>query len=175
MSQLVAEMLQLLRVSITKGAVLRVSLPEKLPAVSANAAQRRQVVMNLITNASQAIGETGGVISVTTSEVRIDVGPPEGNAPGLPFGNYVRLEVSDTGCGMTEEVRARMFNPFFTTKSPGPGLGVSAVQGIIRTHNGTINVASAPGRGSCSKPPMGRMERNCLALVHRQLTRFSCI
>ena len=148
-SQLVAEMLQLLRVSITKGAVLRVSLPEKLPAVSASAAQLRQVVMNLITNASEAIGETGGVISVTTSEVRIEVGRPEGSAPGLPFGNYVRLEVSDTGCGMTQEVRAKMFDPFFTAKSLGRGLGLSAVQGIIRTHNGTINVVSAPGRGSC--------------------------
>jgi CheY-like chemotaxis protein len=142
-------MLQLLKISITKRAVLRVSLPEKLPTVSANAGQLRQVVMNLITNASEAIGEEGVVITVTTSKVRIDGGSFEGNTPGLPLGDYVWLKVSDTGCGMTEEVRARMFDPFFTTKLPGRGLGLSAVQGIIRTHGGTINVVSAPGRGSC--------------------------
>jgi len=149
LSVLVAEMLQLLKVSITKRAVLRVNLPENLPPVSANAAQLRQVVMNLITNASEAIGETGGVITVTTSKVRIDGGSSEGNPSGLPFDDYVQLQVSDTGGGMTEEVRARMFDPFFTTKMPGRGLGLSAVQGIMRTHGGTINVVSAPGRGSC--------------------------
>jgi len=148
-SQLVAEMLQLLKISITKCAVLRVSLPERLPAISANAAQLRQVVMNLITNASEAIGENGGVITVSTSTVRFDGGPSAGNISELPSGDYLRVEVSDTGCGMTEEVRGKMFDPFFTTKSPGRGLGLSAVQGIIRTHGGTINVVSAPGHGSC--------------------------
>lgn len=147
-SQLVSEMLQLLKISITKRAALRVILPDNLPPVSANGAQLRQVVMNLITNASEAIGERGGVITVATSRVRIDGGSFPGNAPGLPVGDYLRLEVSDTGCGMTAEVRDRIFDPFFTTKLPGRGLGLSAVQGIIRTHGGTINVVSAVGRGS---------------------------
>ncbi len=146
-SQMVGEMLQLLKISITKRAVLKVNLPPNLPAISANAAQFRQVVMNLIMNASEAIGEKDGLITVAASKVRVD-GAFGGSPAGLPSGDYLRLAVSDTGCGMTDEVRARMFDPFFTTKLPGRGLGLSAVQGIVRTHGGAINVVSSPGFGS---------------------------
>ena len=138
LSKLVGEMLHLLKVSISKRAVLNIDLPERLPAVQANAAQMRQVVMNLITNASDALGEEEGVISVRVSP-----------APASSLdGNFVRLEVSDSGCGMTDEIRARIFDPFFTTKFAGRGLGLAAVQGIIRRHGGVIHVASAPGQGS---------------------------
>ena len=141
LSGLVNEMLQLLKVSISKRAKLTVDLPEDLPAVRGNAAQIRQVVMNLITNASEALGETGGNICVTLAPVRS--GPDA-------FADYarLRLSVSDTGCGMAEEIEARIFDPYFTTKFAGRGMGLAAVQGIIRDHGGTISVVSAPGQGS---------------------------
>jgi two-component system, cell cycle sensor histidine kinase and response regulator CckA len=142
LASLVREMLQLLKVSISKRAVLNVDLPEKLPYIRANAAQIRQVVMNLVTNASEALGGKDGVISVTLAHV----GPQPDSI--LPEGDLLRLEVSDTGCGMSQELQAGIFDPFFTTKSSGRGLGLSAVQGIIRRHGGTIRVESAAGAGS---------------------------
>jgi signal transduction histidine kinase len=144
LSLLVTEMLQLLKISISKHVVLDAELGEDLPAVQANAAQIRQVVMNLVTNASEEIGERHGVIRVTTSQVR--VGPGGAHVTGtatLPLGAYLKLKVSDTGSGMTPEVQARIFDPFFTTKSTGRGLGLTAVQGIVRSHFGAISVVSA--------------------------------
>jgi PAS domain S-box-containing protein len=146
LSRLISEMLQLLNVSISKRAKLKVNLNEQLPLVRANAAELRQVVLNLITNASDALGEDEGVISVSVTRVRLGA---DYGAPGLPHGDYVRLEVSDTGCGMTEEIQSRIFDPFFTSKFAGRGLGLAAVRGVIRSHGGTINVVSAPGQGSC--------------------------
>jgi two-component system, cell cycle sensor histidine kinase and response regulator CckA len=134
---LMREMLQLMRVSISKNADLNVDLPERLPMIRANAAQIRQVVMNLITNASEALGGKEGAVSIALKQVHIS------DEPG-----YLRLEISDTGCGMTEEVRAGIFDPFFTTKGAGRGLGLASVQGIIRSHGGAISVASAPKQGS---------------------------
>jgi two-component system, cell cycle sensor histidine kinase and response regulator CckA len=131
-------MLQLMRVSISKNAALNVDLPERSPMIRANAAQIRQVAMNLITNASEALGGKEGAVSIALKQVHT------GGERG-----YLRLEISDTGCGMTEEVRAGIFDPFFTTKGAGRGLGLASVQGIIRSHGGAISVASAPGRGSC--------------------------
>ncbi len=146
-SQLVEEMLELLKISISKHAKLMVELPKNLPAVRANAAQIRQVVMNLITNASDALGDKDGVISVTTAKV--ESGDPFAvNQLDPCTGGYLRLKVSDTGCGMTAGVLARIFDPFFTTKFTGRGLGLAAAQGIIRSHGGTINVVSASGQGS---------------------------
>ena len=145
LSGLLHEMLEFLKVSISKRATLKVTLPEKLPAVRANAAQLRQVVLNLITNASEALGEQEGVISVAVTQVRSG---PSDSAPNLSRGDYVRLEVSDTGCGMTEEIQSKIFDPFFTTKFAGRGMGLAAVKGIVRSHGGTINVVSAPGQGS---------------------------
>jgi PAS domain S-box-containing protein len=131
-SSLVEEMLQLLKVTISKHAVLKAELGECLPAVHGNPAQIRQIVMNLVTNASEAIAARDGVIRVTTS----------------PAGDYIQLGVSDTGSGITPEVQARIFDPFFTTKFTGRGLGLSAVDGIVRAHGGTINVVSSPGQGT---------------------------
>jgi two-component system cell cycle sensor histidine kinase/response regulator CckA len=143
-SRLVDEMLQLLKVSISKRATLKVNLAKNLPPASVNAPQIRQVVMNLITNASEALGENEGQITVTTSLTQI----PADNPRHLPEGDYLCLEVQDTGCGMTEEVKAKIFDPFFTTKFAGRGLGLAAVQGIIRSHGGAFAVASALGQGS---------------------------
>jgi PAS domain S-box-containing protein len=135
--KLVDEMIRLLKVSISKGATLRVELSENLPTVQANAAQLRQVLMNLVINASEALGEKEGVISVTLAKVHSDADR-----------DRIRLEVGDTGCGMTEETQAKMFDPFFSTKFAGRGLGLAAVQGIVRSHGGALSVESAPGHGS---------------------------
>src|SRR5204862_4109413 len=103
---LVKEMLQLLEVSISKRAKLKLDLPENLPAVRANAAQIRQVVMNLITNASEALGEREGVISATLALAQPTPDQPAENTPGFLQEGYLRLVVSDSGCGMTEEIQA---------------------------------------------------------------------
>jgi len=151
LSRLVEEILELLRVSISKHAVLRylrTDLSRNLPAVRGNAAQIRQVVMNLVINASEAIGEKEGIINATTVLVSGSVNLASTGTTGMPPGEYVRLEVSDNGCGMTETVKAKIFDPFFSTKFAGRGLGLAVVQGIVRAHGGEINLRSAPGEGT---------------------------
>jgi two-component system cell cycle sensor histidine kinase/response regulator CckA len=147
LSLLVEEMLLLLKVAISKRAIFKVDLPRNLPGVRANATQIRQVVMNLITNASEALEEQEGVISLSVAEIRV----PDAPGPGalyLPEGSYIQLEIRDTGCGMTQETQAKIFDPFFTTKFTGRGLGLAAVQGIVRAHGGTMNVETARGKGA---------------------------
>ena len=145
-SRIVEEMVELLKVSVSKHAVLETDLGQDLPAVRANAAQLRQIVMNLVTNASEAIGDRDGVIRVTTRRVTLDETAPDWI--GLPDGDYVQLEVSDTGCGMSPETQAKVFDPFFTTKSAGRGLGLAVVHGIVRSLGGTIHLASEPDKGT---------------------------
>jgi two-component system cell cycle sensor histidine kinase/response regulator CckA len=147
-SRLVEEMLELLKVSISKHAILQTNLLPNLPPIRGNAAQIRQILMNLVINASEAIGEKPGVISVMTSCVRGGEDAAPYDLGKLPEGYYLRLEVSDTGCGMTDEERARIFDPFFTTKFAGRGLGLAVVQGIVKAHEGTITLASVPGKGT---------------------------
>jgi two-component system cell cycle sensor histidine kinase/response regulator CckA len=147
LSQLVEEMIGLLKVSTSKHVLLKTDLSRDLPAVMGSAPQLRQVLMNLIINASEAIGEQDAEISITTSRV---TSPDITATNGTPVAesDHVRLEVSDTGCGMTDEVRARVFDPFFSTKFPGRGLGLAVVQGIVRDHGGFLNLVSAPGQGT---------------------------
>ena len=147
LSRLVEEMLELLKVSISKHAVLKTDLGQNLPAALGRASQIRQVVMNLIINSSEAMGEKDGVIQVTTSRTILPRKPGT-NGPGLRSGDYLTLEVSDTGVGMTEEAQAKIFDPFFSTKFVGRGLGLAVVQGIVRDHGGAINLVSAPGQGT---------------------------
>ena len=147
-ARLAAAMLELLKVSVSKHAILKTDLPEDLPAVRGNAPQLRQLVMNLVINASEAIGETDGVICVTLSRVAPCQDLASNGAANWRQSGYLRLEVSDTGSGMTEETRAKMFDPFFTTKFAGRGLGLAVVQSIVNSHGGAINVVSAPGRGT---------------------------
>jgi two-component system cell cycle sensor histidine kinase/response regulator CckA len=147
LARLVEEMLELLKVSISKHAVLQTDLGKNLPAVPGRASQIRQIVMNLIINASEAIGAKDGVIRVTISHTILPR-PGGANRPGLPSGDYLILEVSDTGGGMTEDAQAKIFDPFFSTKFAGRGLGLAVVQGIVRDHSGAINVVSGPGLGT---------------------------
>ncbi|RME19135.1 MAG: PAS domain S-box protein [Deltaproteobacteria bacterium] len=153
LSELVREMTELLRVSVAKSAALRLELDDSLPPVEADASQLRQVVMNLITNASEAIGDESGVITVFTGTQEVGGDYLDGTliGDGLEAGKYVVLEVTDTGCGMDEQTRSRMFDPFFTTKFTGRGLGLAAVLGIVRGHGGTIKVYSESGRGTTVK------------------------
>ena len=148
LARLVEEMLELFKISISKHATLKVDLPKNLPAIRANAVQMRQIVMNLITNASEALGDKEGVISVTIAKVESEQEAFADFQSDPSADGQLRLEVRDTGCGMTAETVAKIFDPFFTTKLSGRGLGLAAVQGIIRSHGGTINVVSAPGQGS---------------------------
>jgi PAS domain S-box-containing protein len=139
------EMLPLMNVSASKNATFEVHVRDGLSMIRANATQIRQVLLNLVTNASEALGGKEGVITVRLSEIR----PRESFVDQTrPSGHCLRLEVSDTGCGMTEHIRAGIFDPFFTTKGAGRGLGLAAVQGIVRSHGGQISVESSPGRGS---------------------------
>jgi PAS domain S-box-containing protein len=147
LSRLVGEIIQLLRLAISKRAKLELDLPENLPAIRANASQVRRAVMNLITNASEALGEDEGVISVRVSHVRYDPGSTD-ISPESPRSDCLRLEVRDTGCGISEQTQARIFDPFFTTKVSGRGLGLFAVRGIVRNHGGSLRVTSSLGRGS---------------------------
>ena len=147
-SKVVDEMLSLLEVSVSKHAVIRADLDFDLPPILASAAQIRQIVMNLITNASDAIGDRDGVIGVITRRITVGSESAEISPPTLPDGDYAVLEVCDTGRGMTPETQAKVFDPFFTTKSAGRGLGLAVIQGIIRTLGGTIHVASEPGKGT---------------------------
>lgn len=153
LNALLREVTHLLEVSISKKAVLRFRLTEPLPPVIADATQMRQVVMNLVINASEAIGERSGVISLATGLIHTDKAYLEETClPNeLEEGEYVYLEVADTGVGMDELTKARVFEPFFSTKFTGRGLGLAAVHGIVRGHRGTIKVYSEAGRGSTFK------------------------
>ncbi|MEW6427577.1 MAG: transporter substrate-binding domain-containing protein [Thermodesulfobacteriota bacterium] len=153
LNRLVEEMGHMLEVSISKKAVLRYNLTRPLPAVRADATQLRQIIMNLVINASEAIGDRSGVIAVTTGCMDCDrsylnhVWLDENLSEGL----YVYLEIADSGCGMSKETMAKIFDPFFTTKFTGRGLGMAAVLGIVRGHRGAIKVYSEEGKGSTFK------------------------
>ena len=147
-SRIVREMLELLKVSVSKHAVLETDLDDGLPPVRANAAQLRQIVMNLVTNASDAVGDRDGVIRVATSSVKAGRKTPAAIASRLAQSDYLELEVSDTGCGIPPEAQAKVFDPFFTSKSAGHGLGLAIVDGIVRSLGGTIHLTSEPGKGT---------------------------
>ena len=142
LSNLVRGLSDLLKVSISKSARLEFNLAPDLPVIEVDAAQIQQVLMNLVTNASEAIADKPGVVTISTSVRECDASylaeTRTGNKPRP--GRYVILEVSDTGCGMDDTVRAKLFDPFFTTKFVGRGLGMSAVLGIVQGHGGVFLV-----------------------------------
>jgi signal transduction histidine kinase len=144
-SSLVEQMVELLKVSIPKQVHLETQLDHDVSPVWGNATRIRQMIMNLVINASEAIGKKSGVIRVQTSLVGRNGAMPARSVPGA---ECLRLTVSDTGCGMSEEVKSRIFDPFFTTKPTGHGLGLAVIDGIVRAHNGAINVMSEPGHGT---------------------------
>lgn len=153
LTALVMDTVQLLELSVGKQAILKFNLHERLPRIAGDATQIRQVIMNLVINASEALGDRGGVISLTTGVMHADRTYLTETylAPELGEGDFVLLEVGDNGMGMAPEVQARIFDPFFTTKFTGRGLGLAAVLGIVQGHRGAIKVYSEPGKGTTVK------------------------
>ena len=137
LSEMAAEAGAAMRESVPGNVALRLDLQTELPTVQADRRQMRQVFANLVLNAAEAMGNAGGEVMVKTGVEDVDTAP------------YVKLEVRDTGCGMDEATKARIFEPFFSTKFTGRGLGLAAVAGIVRGHKGAIRVESAPGGGAC--------------------------
>ncbi len=153
LSDLVKSVSKLLEISIGKGVALKYHMMEELPAVDVDLAQMQQVIMNLVINASDAIEEKNGIITIGTGLIELDHAYllSINLNDELPEGPYVFLEVSDTGCGMDKETQQRIFEPFFSTKVSGHGLGMSAVAGIVRGHRGAIKLYSEAGKGSTFK------------------------
>jgi len=150
LTELIEGMGKLIDVSINKNIVMRYQLTEILPMIDADIAQIQQVALNFLTNASEAIGDKSGVISLATGVMHADrdyLHNSIGEAH-LKSGRYVYLEVSDTGCGMDVATQKKIFDPFFTTKFTGRGLGMSAILGIIKGHHGALRIYSEVGQGT---------------------------
>jgi signal transduction histidine kinase/ActR/RegA family two-component response regulator len=153
LSELVSESSQLIRTAMSTTVQLRLELDKGLPPVEGDPSQLQQLVMNLVLNAAEAVGEGTGTVRVRTGLEQIGEAAllhtwvSEKISPG----SYVYLQVEDSGCGMDEEVRSKIFDPFFTTKATGRGLGLAAVLGIVRGHRGAIHLDSAPGQGTTFK------------------------
>jgi two-component system cell cycle sensor histidine kinase/response regulator CckA len=150
LSRAIRETAQMLAVSISKKAELRLDCASDLPLIEADATQIRQVIMNLIVNASEALGDENGVITVSTGTMECDRADLNGmiNGERLSEGRYAFLEVADTGCGMDEETQRKICDPFFTTKSAGRGLGLPVILGVMRGHGGAIRISSERGKGT---------------------------
>lgn len=149
-NDVVKEMASVLEVAISKKAVVRLDFDPTLPGIEADPQQIQQVALNLIMNASDALGKVPGIVTLSTRVVHYTAEDLAGTLINdhLPGGEYVVLEVADTGCGMDEATRARIFDPFFSTKFPGRGLGLASVLGIVRGHKGAIEVESERGSGT---------------------------
>jgi PAS domain S-box-containing protein len=153
LNPLIESLSELLATAMSKKARLRHRLSPGLPPVEADPSQIQQIVMNLLTNASEALGDETGTVTISTDLVRAER-PIVSDWPEpqeIPAGAYVSLEVQDSGEGMDRKTRARMFDPFYTTKFTGRGLGLAAVLGAVRQHRGGIFVESEPGRGTSVK------------------------
>jgi two-component system cell cycle sensor histidine kinase/response regulator CckA len=148
--KLVSDVSTLIRASISKKITLVLDVPDDCPRVEADRAQLQQLVMNLVINGGEAIGDAPGTLTVRVRTEHFTERRERPRAEGFPIvtGDYVRIDVTDTGAGMDAETRSRIFEPFFTTKFLGRGLGLSAALGIVRGHRGAISVRSEPGKGT---------------------------
>jgi signal transduction histidine kinase len=150
MANLIDDLMKLLKASVGAGVKIDADVAGDIPALQGDPAQMRQVIMNLVMNGADAIGETGGTVSVAAKPAVFEGDrTTDTYADGrIPDGAYVCVEVRDDGCGMDAETVARIFDPFFTTKPEGRGLGLAVVLGIVRAHRGYMNVHSMPGKGT---------------------------
>jgi len=148
--EIINEMVYMLKSSISKQVILKTQYSDSVPGIKADITQVRQVIMNLVINASEAIGEKGGIISIWVGEIRCGSEKEIKTTLGeyLPVGQYVIVDIADTGSGMDKETITKLFDPFFTTKFTGRGLGLSAVQGIMHGHKGAVSIKSEPEKGS---------------------------
>ncbi|MEI7657646.1 MAG: MASE1 domain-containing protein [Phycisphaerae bacterium] len=150
LSDLVLDVLRIADASIAGKATLRVDVAAGLPAVEIDATQVRRLVMNLVTNAADAVNDARGEIRVSTGLVDADADllASQTIAGGAAPGPYAFVEVTDTGKGMDQRTLDRIFDPYFTTKATGRGLGLAAAPGVIKAHHGALKVESSPGRGT---------------------------
>jgi nitrogen-specific signal transduction histidine kinase/CheY-like chemotaxis protein len=170
--ELLREMGDLLHTAISREVEIRYEVPDTFSLIEGDTAQLRQVVLNLIINASEAIGDGPGVVTIGAGTIEADRACLDQTylGPELPEGSYVYVDIRDTGCGMDEETRSKIFDPFFTTKFTGRGLGLAALLGIVRAHRGAVRVESEPGRGTrfqllfpCVSGPAAAVEK---AIAH---------
>ncbi|MDX8402036.1 MAG: ABC transporter substrate-binding protein [Mariprofundaceae bacterium] len=148
LNTIVREMSQLLESALGANVELAIHLAEDLPDVRGDRNQLSQIIMNLITNAAEALEGQPGRVTIETGCTEL-VGPMEDAVVDThQAGRHVWIRVSDTGCGMSEDTRSRIFDPFFTTKPEGTGLGLSALAGIVRSHHGALSLETAPGKGA---------------------------
>lgn len=150
LSAVVRQVTDLVRASAPKKITIRLDLDPELPPINTDRNQLHQVLINLVTNAAEAIGDETGLITVRTGLQYVGEDLiRELEAKDISPGRYVLLEVGDTGSGMNDATKAKIFDPFFSTKFTGRGLGLAAVSGIVRGHRGAIKVSTAPGKGTC--------------------------
>jgi signal transduction histidine kinase/CheY-like chemotaxis protein len=149
LNRLVEETVGLMRATLPASVAIDTALPSDSGLVMADATQIHQVLINLCTNAAQAMEGRGGMLRIAVDAVRLDV-PAAGALEDIEPGDYVKLEVADSGPGIPAEILPRIFDPFFTTKAPGEGtgMGLSVVHGIVRSHQGAIRVTSRLGEGT---------------------------
>jgi len=147
---LVDDVVKILQAALNKNVIIELDLQPEIPEIMGDSGQIQQIVMNLIINAAEAIGTDNGTIRIVLSRTTIDLDYAQKDALGvsIPPGKYVSLTVSDTGCGMDKETQSRIFEPFFTTKITGRGLGMSAICGIIKSHDGILQLVSTAGVGT---------------------------
>ena len=163
-SLIVKEALKMLRASIPATIEIRQEIVSD-GIILADPSQIHQIVMNLCTNAYQAMRETGGTLAVSLRETKIGAG--EYGYANLNPGNYLKLEVSDTGCGIDPKIQGKIFDPYFTTKKQGEGtgMGLAVVHGIVKSHHGHITVYSEPGKGTCFNVYLPLSEQNGAAIL----------
>jgi CheY-like chemotaxis protein len=149
LNTIISDTCKLLHASISKNARLRLALNEDALLAEMDLAQIRQVLMNLVTNASDAIGEEQGSIDIATDVFTLEAKQDETHTGSdLPPGRYARLKIKDSGSGMNVETQRKIFDPFFTTKALGRGLGLSSVIGILGSHGGELSLESSEGHGT---------------------------
>lgn len=173
LSKLIEETSQLLKVGIDEGTALTYMLAPDLPLVGGDPGQLTQVVMNLLTNAVEAMGTDGGTVAIRTGTGEQAGGRVSQFPSSLGPGPYVFLEIEDDGCGMDTETLRRIFDPFFTTKFTGRGLGLASVLGILRAHGGAIEIDSRPGRGTKFRVMLPVAEQGSAG--RREATRQSAV
>lgn len=150
MAALVDDMLKMLSSNVNKNIRIKCDLATDIPFIMGDAGQLRQVIMNLILNASEAIGTAQGEICVTLAKAEVKDGDLNKDHLGkvIPPGRYICLEVADSGYGMDDETKRRLFEPFYSTKFAGRGLGLAATLGIIAAHKGGLQLSSQPDAGA---------------------------
>jgi signal transduction histidine kinase len=149
-SRIAREACEQVRAGLPKNIHLTIKSGSSIPLIETHVGNMRQVIVNLVMNGVEAIGEAAGVVTVRTGIQIVTQGGSQSNVLGyeLAAGRYVLVEVSDSGPGMNEHIQTQMFDPFFTTKFTGRGLGLAVVQGVVRSLGGAICVSSEAGRGT---------------------------